>query len=39
VLCLNKEAKLCEHLKDLASVGYGYTRTEGVNLASDYVFS
>jgi hypothetical protein len=28
--------KLCEHLKDIASVGYGYTRTEGVNLASDY---
>jgi hypothetical protein len=32
VLSLDEEAKLCKHLKDLASVGYGYTRAEVVNL-------
>jgi hypothetical protein len=38
-ICLDEEAKLCEHLKDLASFGYGYTRAEGVNLASGYAIS
>ena len=36
VFTLEEEMKLCEHLKQLAVVGYGYTRSEVVNLASDY---
>jgi hypothetical protein len=39
VLSLEEEAKLCAHLKELASVGYGYTRAETVLLASDYAVS
>jgi hypothetical protein len=35
VLSLDEEAKLCEHLKCLASVGYGFMRAEVANLASD----
>ena len=27
---------MCDHLKELAEVGYGYTRAEVVNLATDY---
>ncbi|XP_053391999.1 jerky protein homolog-like, partial [Mercenaria mercenaria] len=36
VLTLEEEAKLCAHLKELAEVGYGYTRAETIALASDY---
>lgn len=39
VLGMEEEAKLCQHLKDLAAVGYGYTRAEVINLASDYAIS
>lgn len=39
VLTLDEEAKLCEHLKDLAVICYGYTRAEVVNLASKYTVS
>ena len=31
-----EEAKRVKHLKDLASVGYGYTRAEVVSLTTDY---
>ena len=33
---MEEEAKLCNHLKALAEVGYGYTRAETLSLASDY---
>lgn len=36
VLSQEEEAKLCAHLKSLAEVGYGYTRSGTVMLASDY---
>ena len=39
VLSLEEEAQLCNHLKELAAVGYGYTRAEVINLASDYAVS
>ena len=31
-----KETKLVTHIKDLAAVGYGYTRAEVISMASDY---
>ena len=31
-----QEAKLVEHIKDMAYVGYGYTRSEILNMATDY---
>lgn len=31
-----EEAKLVAHIKDLAAVGYGYTRAEVISMASDY---
>lgn len=31
-----EEAKLVEHIKDMAYVGYGYTRSEILNMATDY---
>ena len=33
---LEEEAKLVSHLKEMALIGYGYTRQEVVDLASDY---
>ena len=35
-LRLEEEAKLVSHLKEMALIGYGYTRQEVVDLASDY---
>ena len=31
-----EEAKLVEHIKDIAYVGYGYTRSEILNITTDY---
>ena len=31
-----EEAKLVEHIKEMAYVGYGYTRAEILNMATDY---
>ena len=31
-----EEAKLIEHIKDMAYKGYGYTRSEILNMATDY---
>ena len=31
-----EDAKLVEHIKDMANVGYGYTRSESLNMATDY---
>lgn len=39
VLTLDQEQKLCAHIKSLAEVGYGYTRSEVIHLASDYAVS
>ena len=36
VLSLEEEARLVSHIKELAEVGYGYTRSEVTNLATDY---
>ncbi len=36
LLTLYEEAKLADHLKTMASYGYGYTRQETVDLASDF---
>lgn len=36
VLSLEEEAKLVSHLKEMALIGYGYTRQEVVDLASEY---
>ena len=36
VLSQEEEAMFVEHLKFMASVGYGYTRMEVVNMASEY---
>ena len=36
VLSLEEEAKLVSYLNELALIGYGYTRQEVVDLASDY---
>ncbi|KAJ8301133.1 hypothetical protein KUTeg_020120 [Tegillarca granosa] len=33
---LEQEAKLVDHIKFLAEVGYGYTRSEVIHLANDY---
>lgn len=35
-LSLEEEEKLLSHLKEMALIGYGYTRQEVVDLASDY---
>ena len=37
VLSMEEEAKLVDHLKIMASYGYGYTRQEVADIASDYV--
>jgi hypothetical protein len=39
VLSLDEEAVFVDHLKVMASFGYGYTRAEVVNMASEYAFS
>ncbi|XP_041366783.1 uncharacterized protein LOC121381522 [Gigantopelta aegis] len=36
ILTLDEEAKLVQHLQDVAKYGYGYTRQEVVDIASDY---
>ncbi|XP_041376339.1 uncharacterized protein LOC121388791 isoform X2 [Gigantopelta aegis] len=36
VLTLDEEAKIVEHLKRMASYGYGYTRQEVIDIATDY---
>ncbi|KAH3784517.1 hypothetical protein DPMN_162474 [Dreissena polymorpha] len=36
VLSQEEEAMFVDHLKFMASVGYGYTRMEVVNMASEY---
>jgi len=36
VLSMEEEAKLVDHLKIMASYGYGYTRQEVADIASDY---
>jgi hypothetical protein len=38
VLSMEEEAKLVDHLKIMASYGYGYTRQEVTDIASDYAF-
>ena len=39
VLSLEEEAKLMSHLKEVAKLGYGYTRQEVVDIASDYAYT
>ena len=39
VLSLEEEAKLVGHLKEVANLGYGYTRQEVVDIASDYAYA
>ncbi|XP_061174843.1 uncharacterized protein LOC133183985 [Saccostrea echinata] len=39
VLSLEEEAAFVDHLKVMASCGYGYTRSEVVNMASEYACS
>ena len=36
VLSAEEEALIVRHLKEMASLGYGYTRTEVVDIATDY---
>lgn len=36
---LEEETKLCDHLEFMASIGYGYSRAEVIDLASDYAVS
>ena len=36
ILSQIEEFKLVAHVKDLAAVGYGYTRTEIFTMATDY---
>jgi hypothetical protein len=36
LLSLDDEAKIVNHLKIVATYGYGYTRSEVANVASDY---
>ena len=38
VLSLEEEAKLVNHLQEVAKLGYGYSRQEVVDVASDYAF-
>jgi hypothetical protein len=38
LLSLDDEAKIVNHLKIVATYGYGYTRSEVANVASDYAF-
>lgn len=38
VLSLEEEAKLVNHLQEVAKLGYGYSRQEVVDAASDYAF-
>lgn len=33
---IDEEARLAQHIKDIATIGYGYTRAEVINLASEY---
>ena len=37
VFSMEEEAKIVEHLKDMVQLGYGYTRSEMVDIANDYV--
>ena len=39
VLSLEEDANLISHLKEVANLGYGYTRQEVVDIASDYAFA
>ena len=36
VLSMEHEAKLVEHIQSMASVGYGYTRAEVIQLGTEY---
>ena len=36
ILSMDEEAKIVQHLKSMASFGYGYTRQEVVDVATDY---
>ena len=36
---LEEEVRIVEHLKEMAQLGYGYTRSEVVDLASDFAVS
>ncbi|KAJ8303711.1 LOW QUALITY PROTEIN: hypothetical protein KUTeg_018743 [Tegillarca granosa] len=38
LLTLKEEAKLVQHLKYIATLGYGYTRSELLDIASDYTY-
>ncbi|KAJ8303709.1 hypothetical protein KUTeg_018741 [Tegillarca granosa] len=38
LLTLEEEAKLVQHLKYIATLGYGYTRNELLDIASDYTY-
>ena len=38
VFTLEQEAKLKNHVIEMSSMGYGYTRTELINLASDMAY-
>ena len=39
VLSQEEEAVFVDHLKFMASVGYGYTRNEVINMTSEYAVS
>ena len=36
LLSLEEEAKLVNHLKEMAAIGYGYTRQEVADMATDF---
>ena len=35
---LEQEALLCKHLSTMAEIGYGYSRQETINIASDFAY-
>jgi hypothetical protein len=35
-ICLGEEARLVTHLKEMANIGYGYSRQEVVDVASNF---
>ena len=39
VFSLEEEARLVNHLKEMAALGYGYTRREVVDIANDYALT
>ena len=39
VLTLGEEVELVEHVSYMASIGYGYSRAEFINIATDFAVS